>query len=795
MTLAFLALAWLLGIAAAAFTGGHPAGAVAAASGLAALSFALRPRTSILLLAAGGALLVFAAGWRYEATRPPQEPAGIARYNDGPAVTFRALVDGEPEDRGSYRRYRLSVRQLRIDGGWRREEGGVLVWAAPFPRYRYGDLLEITGRLETPPTFQDFDYREYLLHQGITSTVSYPQVRLLERDQGSPFRAALIQVRARLASALADALPEPEAALAAGILLGTRSALPQDLREDMNATGTSHLVAVSGQNVTLVAGMVIALLAWAIGRRPAGWIALAGLIAYALLVGGQPPVVRAAIMGGLYIIAAALGRQGSAHVGLALAAAGMTAFDPQLVHDVSFQLSFAATLGLATLAPILRERAEAALARWPSLREFPLTQGMVELMAVTAAAIAFTIPIAAVNFQRVSLVAPLANLFAVPAFLGVAATAALAAALASLTPAGAEHLGWIAWPPAAYMAGVIRLFASVPAASIELRDVGTLHAIAYYGALGLAVWWLARRRPAPTQATPTAPPGRRALLPAGGLALLLALASALLWLAITAPVQGRLTVTFLDVGQGEAILIEGPRGHRILVDGGPSGEAIAAALGRRLPFYDRRIDLLILTHPQADHMGGLPTVMERYSVRGVLASPLEGESAAYRAFRDAVEQAGVPYTEAAAGQWIDLGRGARLHLLAPGPDPPPDGRGDPNAASVVIKVSMGSVSFLLTGDIDAQGEERLVRSGADLSAPVLKVAHHGSGSSSSPAFLSQVDPLIDIISVGADNRYGHPSPAVLERLEGDLLYRTDRHGDITISTDGQRLWVRTQRGP
>lgn len=792
MILAFLALAWLLGIVTAAFTGADPSASLAAASALSALSFALRPRASTLVLAALGAALIFTAAWRYQSTLPPEEPTGIARYNDGPALTFRALVDGEPEDRGSYFRYRLSARQVRLDGGWRAIEGGILMRASPFPRYRYGDLLELSGELETPPTFDDFDYREYLLRRGIVSLIDYPQARLLESGQGNPFRAGLIQVRERLASALAQALPEPEASLAAGVLLGTRSALPQDLKDDMNATGTSHLVAVSGQNVTLLAGMVIAVLAWAIGRRPAAWVALLAVIGYALLVGGQPSVIRAAIMGGLYIVASSLGRQSSAPVGLALAAAGMIAFDPQLAHDVSFQLSFAATLGLIALAPPLREWAEAVLSRWPALAQFPLTRPLVELAAVTAAAIAFTMPIAAVNFQRVSLVAPLANLLAVPAFIAVAATAALTAAVGTLLPAAAEHLGWIAWPPAAYMVAVIRLFAALPWASLELTGVGSGHAIAYYAALALALWPLARRRPTlPSPAPVAAPQGLRPLLPLPGLALLLALASALLWLAITAPASGRLTVTFLDVGQGDAVLIEGPAGHRILVDGGPSGEAIAVALSRHLPFYDRRIDLVILSHPQLDHLGGLPTVLNRYPVGGVLASPARQESEAYRAFRQAVREANIPYREATAGQRIDLGQGARLYVLAPRPDLPP--ADDVNSASVVLKLVMGPVSILLPGDIEGEGEARLVRSGADLRATVLKLPHHGSSTSSTPSFLARVDPIIDVISVGADNRYGHPSPAVLHRLEGDLIYRTDLQGDITVSTDGQRLWVRPQR--
>ena len=197
MIVGVLAFAWLLGVAAAAFTGADLWAALAAAAGLAAASFALRPRLSTLVLIALGAAIIFAAAWRYDSTAPPDTPSGIARRNDEDAVLFRALVAAEPDERGSTVRYRLAVREVHWGGRWRPESGGVLMRTAPFPRYDYGDLLELRGELETPPTFDDFDYREYLLRRGIGSLIAYPRVSVLAHDQGSAFRAALIDTRAR----------------------------------------------------------------------------------------------------------------------------------------------------------------------------------------------------------------------------------------------------------------------------------------------------------------------------------------------------------------------------------------------------------------------------------------------------------------------------------------------------------------------------------------------------------------------------------------------------------------------
>ncbi len=798
MILAFLALAWLLGIAAASFTGADPAATLAAAGLLGVTSFAIRPRWSTLALIAAGFVLVFAAGWRYESTMP--QPSHIAFLNckeDTPElckpVRLRAVVTDEPDEQGSSLRYRLSVRESFASGRWRPDSGGVLMRAPLFPQYEYGDLLEIKGQLEQPPKFDDFDYRAYLFRRGIDSLADYPKVRLLDHSHGNPLRAALIDVRASLADSLSNILPNPESTLAAGILFGARSQIPRDLNEDMQATGTSHLVAVSGQNVVLLAALLIGALAWIIGRRSAAWSALAGIILYAALVGGQPSVVRAAIMGGLYVAAIALGRRNTALVAIALAAAIMTAINPQIAHDVSFQLSFAATLGLILLAPTLAGAFENLVSRSAAIGDFPITRMLIDVATMTLAATAFTMPIIAINFHQVSLAAPFANLFAVPAFVAVAATSGLAAIAGLLLPGDAAFLSWLAWPAAAYLIAVVRLFADLPIASVELRGVHVEHAVAYYSLLGAAIWWLIRRpvqrvEPAPPAATPRIP----RLLPAGALALLLVLASGLLWLAASAPDGGRLTVTFLDVGQGESILIEGPEGHRILVDGGPSGEAITAALGRQLPFYDRRLDLVLLTHPQLDHMGGLPAVVEEYSVARVLSSPIEVDTAAYRAWSQAVSDNGIPELAVRRGQTIDLGDGAHLAVLSAGQEQTADAD-DLNDSSVVLRLTMGHVAFLLTGDITEDGETSLISTGTDLDATVLKVAHHGSNTSTSPAFIRRTTPLIDVISVGANNRFGHPTSDTLDRLAGDLILRTDQQGDITLSTDGHHLWLQTQR--
>ncbi len=815
MTLAYLAAAWILGVGLMAATG-EP-WLVAAAAALAFLAPLLSRRSwRVLPWAVLAAAVLVAGAWRYDATLPPSQPQGIARYNDGDAVRFRAVVSGEPDERGTSVRLHLSVRQV-FDGGWQETSGGVLMRSGLFARYGYGDLLEVSGKLETPPAFADFDYRDYLARQGVQSIIAYPQTTLLATGQGNPLWARLYALRADLGSALAKALPEPEASLADGILLGQRASLPPSLSQAFNDTGTSHLLAVSGYNVTLVAGLFVALLAWLIGRRRAAWLALAAILGYAFLVGGQPSVQRAAIMGGLYVVATALGRQSGGLQALALAGAGMTAFDAQLLKDASFQLSFASTLGLIVFAPALRAHLEAMLLAGTRDDALPgPLRAAVELLAVTAAAVAFTLPIIAVDFGRMSLVALPANLLTVPTFPLIMVTAALTAVGGMVSPVVGSVLGWLTWPGVAYLRAVVEAMASVPSAAISIHSLETWHAALYYAALAGVVWlaarrpgrpllppqvgeWLGRLRarlfagPEPVlPARPSTGSGRaEGLSPVLGLAGVAALASVFVWLLLAGSPGGRLTVTFLDVGQGDAILIDTPAGHQILVDGGPSGDAITAALGRHLPFWDRDLDLVVLTHAHQDHVAGLITVLDRYHVDQALSPPSDGDSSTYDAWREALEREQVPTVQAVAGQWIDLGGGARLSVLHPPSEPLAGADEDDNAA--VLKLTLGEASFLLAADLDAKGEAYLTNRHADLQATVLKVAHHGSASSTSPEFLAAVQPLLAVVSVGQDNDYGLPSPETLDRLEPRPVFRTDQNGDIEISTDGEKLWVETER--
>ena len=272
----------------------------------------------------------------------------------------------------------------------------------------------------------------------------------------------------------------------------------------------------------------------------------------------------------------------------------------------------------------------------------------------------------------------------------------------------------------------------------------------------------------------------------------------LIWVAAAvAPESGKLSVSILDVGQGDAILITSPSGQHILIDGGPSPERLCLELGKALPYWDRTIDLVVLTHPHDDHVTGLVEVLRRYEVKQVLYPDMDYGAVVYDEWLDLLDEKNIPYTWAQVGQVIDLGGGATLELLHPPAEFLEGTESDADNNGVITRLEMGEVSFLLTADHFEDAERYLLDQGMELESTVLKVGHHGSSTSTYPEFLAAVSPEVAVISVGADNPYGHPSEEVVmrlsERLEEDSVYLTSEQGTITFTTDGKRLWVETER--
>ena len=562
---------------------------------------------------------------RYQMHQPQLDPQHVAYYNDSGTVVLHGIVTGDPDVRDRYTNLRLRAQAVELGGQQHEVTGDVLVQAFRYPPRAYGDQVEVTGELETPPVLDEFSYKEYLARQGIYSIMQYPEINCVAEDQGNLFYAALYGMRARARDVIASIMPEPEASLLTGILLGIESSIDDETLDAFTATGTIHIIVISGFNLSLLAGLFIRLGNKLFHRYRACLVALIGVAVYTLFVGAGTPVIRAAIMVSVSLLAYLVGRPYDASNAMAGAILIMTILNPMAPWDVSFQLSIAATLGLIALTPALTGPMETRLAQsLPQDRASPVRGLVGELLLATLAAQLATLPIIVYHFQRLSLISLLTNMLILPiqpaimTFGGIATLTGLVA-----LPIG-RLLGYIPWLFLTYTARVVGWTARPAWASVPLRFEWWM-ALLYYILL-IGIPWayvhrtemrqgmvqlgsrfkdLGRGLPARRFPTPLALPS-------------IALVCILIWIAVLGMPDGRLHVYFLDVGQGDAILIRLPEGQQILVDGGPNPSQLLAALGHRIPFWDHSLDMVVLTHADMDHLGGLIPVLERYQVGHVV---------------------------------------------------------------------------------------------------------------------------------------------------------------------------------
>ncbi len=790
MTLICLTLAWTLGILLGRWLS-PPLWTLAGLLAMASVTaVAVRHHLRALLATALVIAALLGAG-RMALAQPRFDAGDLATYNDlDQPLTLRGTVSADPDRRSTYTQLQLSVDELLDEQGAHPVHGRAVLNVPAYPAYAYGDRLEVTGRLETPPVLDEFDYREYLAGRGVHSLLRRAQVSVLEGQGGVGLLRGLYNVRLALRAAVERTLPDPEAGLLTGILLGMGHTLPEELDEAFRAAGLSHIMVISGYNIGLVAVAVLLVTRRRLGIWPALALSLVGIALYTLFVGPSAPVLRAMLMACLLAGARFAGRKSHTLTTLAATSLIMTAINPHYLWSVSYQLSFAATLGLVVVEPVLTRRLQAHMVRDADPDQAAHGSALVrDVLLVTLAAQLATLPVMWTQFGEMSLVAPLANALVLPVQPAIMLLGAISTLLGALwTPLG-QAAGWLVWPFLRFCVWVVEALGGLPWATIALPrlDGGLV-----WGLYAFVMAWMVWRRPRkvklPASEREPSPEARRNRVVLAGLAL----AAVLVWGGVGALPDRRLHVWVLDVGQGDAILMRTPGGATVLVDGGPDPALLAARLGRILPFWQRRIDLLVATHADQDHLAGLLPLVTRYEV-GLIVEPLGMQENALRVQWDAVVSAsGAHVVRLSRGAEINLGDTLRLQLLNPsqraGAMPVSDG----NAGSLVLLASMGEWRMLLTGDIDAETEAALIASGQPLRATCLKVAHHGAGTGTSADFLEAVDPQVALISVGADNDYGHPAEQTLARLAAaDVrVYRTDECGTLEVLTDGERCWVR-----
>jgi competence protein ComEC len=750
------------------------------------------------------------------------------RVLDGERVVLRAHLLGRPRASQFGSRAELRVAAGRLRGA--RLLARFPVWGRPPPSGPLGAELEIAGRLRSldalPPPADGFDQAAFLRTRGIAGELLVDRARPTGRRR-SGFAGTVDRMREHAGRAVAAGLPGGESALLRGMVLGEDEAIAEPVREDFRSSGLAHILAVSGQNVMLLYALALpALVALGLGRGMRAALLLALIALYVPLAGAGPSLQRAAVMGAAGIVAMHASRPASRVHALLLAAAATLALNPRTSSDPGWQLSFAAVAGILWLGPPLRALFLKTVAElWPAIRRPRISNrsgragalsgaaaaarsrsvgraaagALAEGAALTIAATLATAPLLAYHFDSVSLAALPANLLALPAiapamWIGMVKAAlgqaAAAAPLAPLAEPAAAALGQVARLPVAWIAWVAERLGALPGAEAELPLSSPASVALAYLALVAAVAGLRRAaRPLGPQAIAAAARIRR-LAPAHRASVAATLAAALALAAAHAlgppPPPAALTVRFLDVGQGDATLIQHPDGSAVLFDGGPP-EAGVARLLRRAGV--RRLSAVVATHASRDHHGGLPEVLERYPVDVLLDGGDGSRDPGFRAVLQAAAANGVRRVAAQAPLSLTAGSIA-IEILSPEPRPPGPPPEDPNPRAVVAVVSSGGLDVLLSGDAESETLNTLDLPDVD----AMKVPHHGSADPGLPEALEELDPEIAAIEVGP-NTYGHPAPSTLAALDrADVrTYRTDRHGTVTLTARAGALAVDTER--
>lgn len=720
----------------------------------------------------------------------------------GHYVTVEGVVVRDPLVFPDRVNYVLRVQRLTL-GEEPPSAGGLVLVRVPGTGevYGYGSILTAHGVLRKPAPPGNpgqFEYGAYLGRRGIEVVLHVEdpgKVKLLGSGVGNPLVDAALRVKSSLVDVSLATLTVEQSAMLGGMMFGQRGNLDPEVKDAFTTTGLGHVLCVSGLHVGLILGGFLGLTRLlGLSAATAAPMAVLLVVFYAVMTGLGPAVVRAGIMGLLVLLAFLTGRERDWPSALALAALVVLMINPLYIYEASFQLSFAATWGILYVGTVLNNL----------LKNLAWLPGWLRaLVWVPLGAQLGTLPLVALYFNLVSPVSLLANVLAVP-LVGIILNLGIAGLTMGLVLMPLGHvinagtgmaLDLFTW--------LIHVLAGLPGAALYVATPPWPAVVVWYGVLAGLTWLAGRPRVVPETGVVQRP------LPVSAMAVGL-IAAVLLALVIFWPVPGGdLELHFIDVGQGDAILVSLPGGRNMLVDAGgwPGELETGEGAGDRVvvPYLRHlgvnRLDVLLITHPHEDHAGGVRGVTERIPVNMVVVSPA-GLAAggpqvapAYTKLLEWLEEGGRPVLAASAGDLINLDPDVRIQVLAPPASLLNSTRSDLNNASLVLRLDYGNTSVLLTGDIEVEAQAWLLATGAPLEVDLLKVPHHGSRFSEQK-FFTTASPRIAVICVGARNNFGHPDRQLLDLLEaqGALVYRTDLNGAVIVSSDGKAIKIKPLKG-
>lgn len=737
---------------------------------------------------------------------PQHTPSHISHFIGLERISLEGIIDRTPES--SRGRTQLLIRSQKVILSNRHipVDGFLLIFLKEEDRsLQVGDRLRLSCKLYPPRGFHNpggFSYERHLAFERIHT------IGFLSEEKGwvklgegfkNPITLKVESWRNRIRDFLSREAHPPASAIFKALVLGEQGDIPEGIKEYFIQTGTAHLLAISGDQFGIVALLSFSLLIWVLKRSEflllsisvkkwAAGLTIPCIVLYAFIAGGGISVIRAAIMVITFLFSILLDRERNLIHTLALAAFLILIFSPPSLFDVSFQLSFLAVLSILYLIPrILQEFKQEGISLLlrTSWKKNILKYILLSLL-VTGVAMIGTAPFVALHFNRFAPIGFLTNLFIIPWVGFLIVPLSLTASIFSFffTPFAALLIninGFITM----ILLRVLSVFASLPFASFFVSTPTLFEIVLFYLLLFLVVH-IKKRKVA------------RYLF----LGVCIILVIDLTFWSLKDSFQKDLRLSFIDVGHGDSILIEFPKGKRMLIDGGglygdrfDIGKNVVAPLLWKKKI--RKIDALVLTHPDPDHLKGLIFIASQFSIGQFWDNGFQTDSESYLRLRKTLNGKRIKIQSLNEETPPQIINGVEMSVL----NPPAwnamrtkvHQQWDLNNSSLVLRLRFKNVSLLLTGDIEKEAEKRILRKDYLIRSEILKVPHHGSSSSSSPLFLDRVKPTYAILSVGERNIGRLPHPEVLKRYQelGTTLFRTDRHGAITVTTDGENIDVKT----
>jgi competence protein ComEC len=738
--------------------------------------------------------------------RPPLSPSHISRFVGFDRISLEGTLYHPPEE--SHGRTQLQIRAQKVIHSDQHfaVEGRLLVFLKENHQpFQMGDRLRFRCKLHSPRGFHNpggFSYERYLLFERIHAVGFLNDetawVKIGEASGYAPLHL-IERMRNHIRNFLTMEARPPSSGILKALVLGERGDVPEEITEQFTGAGIAHLLAISGDHLGIVALLSFSLLLWILKRSEflllsisvkkwAAGLTIPFIVLYTFIAGAGISVIRATIMVITFFLSILFSRERNLLHTLALAAFLILLFSPPSLFDVSFQLSFLAVFSMLYLVPVLLrwQKEEEILPLQETSWRQRLWAYLKISLGVTAVAILGTAPFVALHFNRISLVGFLTNLLFVPWVGFIIVPLSLVASL----------LSFFVYPLAVLFIQVndfittillkaVALSASFPYASFFVSTPTVLEIILFYLLLLMAVHLRKGK-------------AVKYLFLGCCIALVLNLA----YWNTKGRLQKELVITFIDVGHGDSILIEFPKGKRMLIDGGGLRED-RFDIGKNViaPFLwnkkIRKIDFLVLTHPDPDHLKGLNFIASHFSIDHFWDNGFRGNSESYIRLQEILLKRKIKRSSLNDQTLPQMIHGVQLSVLNPplmkesqrvSQDP-----SLPNNQSLVMKIQFKQITILLAGDIEQEAEYRMMRKGLPIKADLLKIPHHGSASSSTHAFLEGVKPSYAILSVSERNIGRLPHPEVLKRYErlGTRIFRTDKHGAVTVVTDGERIEIKT----